>query len=50
MGTRKRSTDYDLPQNLAELLETDVAERRHERELDRSLHDLEGLAESRSGR
>jgi uncharacterized membrane protein len=42
--------DYDLPQDLAELLETDVAERRHERELDHSLHNLKDLAESRSGR
>jgi hypothetical protein len=42
--------DYDLPQDVVELLETDVAERRHERELDHSLHNLKDLAESWSGR
>jgi uncharacterized membrane protein len=42
--------DYDLPQDLAAALETEVAERRHERELEHSLHNLKDLAEARSGR
>jgi uncharacterized protein YndB with AHSA1/START domain len=42
--------DYDLPQDLTALLETDVAERRNERELEHSLHNLKDLAEARSGR
>jgi uncharacterized membrane protein len=42
--------DYDLPQDLAAALESDVAERRNERELEHSLHNLKDLAEARSGR
>jgi hypothetical protein len=42
--------DYDLPDEVAALLEGDVAERRNERELDHSLQNLKDLAESRSGR
>jgi uncharacterized membrane protein len=42
--------DYDLPQDLAALLESDEAQRRNERELDLSLQRLKSLAESRSGR
>ena len=42
--------DDDLPQELAALVESDVAERRNERELGHSLHNLKDLAESRSGR
>lgn len=42
--------DYDLPSDLASLFDTDVAERRNERELEHSLHNLKDLAEARSGR
>jgi uncharacterized membrane protein len=42
--------DYDLPEDVAAVLEGDVAERRNERELDHSLQNLKDLAESRSGR
>jgi hypothetical protein len=42
--------DYDLPDDVAALLESDVAERRNERELEHSLHNLKDLAEARSGR
>jgi uncharacterized membrane protein len=42
--------DYDLPEDLAALLESDVAERRNERELEHSLHNLKDLAEARSRR
>ena len=42
--------DYDLPSDLAALLDSDVAERRNERELEHSLQNLKDLAEARSGR
>jgi uncharacterized protein YndB with AHSA1/START domain len=42
--------DYDLPDDVAALLEGEVAERRNERELDHSLQNLKDLAASRSGR
>jgi uncharacterized membrane protein len=42
--------DYDLPEDVAAVLEGGVAERRNERELDHSLQNLKDLAESRSGR
>jgi uncharacterized membrane protein len=42
--------DYELPPDLAAALESDVAERRNEQELERSLQNLKGLAEARSGR
>lgn len=43
-------TDDDLPSDLASLFDTDVAERRSERELEHSLHNLEDLAEAESRR
>jgi uncharacterized membrane protein len=42
--------DYDLPEDVAVLLESDVAERRNERELEHSLHNLKDLAEARARR
>lgn len=41
--------DYDLPQDLAAALESDLAERRNERELRHSLQNLKDLAEAASG-
>jgi uncharacterized membrane protein len=42
--------DYDLPEDVAALLESDLAERRNERELEHSLHNLKDLAEARTRR
>jgi hypothetical protein len=41
---------YHLPQDLAAALESAVAQRRNERELEHSLHNLTDLVEARSGR
>jgi uncharacterized membrane protein len=42
--------DYDLPEDLAAALESDLAERRNERELEHSLQNLKDLAEAASAR
>lgn len=50
VSTVEFELNYDLPADLEELLESDEAERRNELELERSLQNLQDLAQGRSAR